>query len=760
MRSLARAIIRRRRWVLAAWLIVFAALVPLAGRLEQELEVAAQVGGSEAAGVERTLATRFASPFARHAVLVASGVPAPGTPAGNEVLRAVVTAVERVPGVTGTLSYLNVADTVFLGARALGTYLLVGLDPAGSRPDALVPPLRAATERLSATLRQAYPQAALRWTGEIPINFDLRRTSAEESARAEQRVLPLTLVLLLLAFNAVVAALLPLVAATLAIAITLGAAVLINTAWPLSILLQSIVSMIGFGVGIDYALLTVSRFREALAAGLDAESAAAEAAEHAGGTIALSGAAVMIGFASLLLVPLNEMQAIGVGGILVVGVSVLMAMTLLPGLLAWLGPRIDAGRILRMRNRSNPFAGWWRAWGRWVIGHSWLVLIVAGAPVVRLAWEAPRLRAELPRGNWLPAQMESARALDDLYRMNRSGVVNTMRVLVELPPGMTVHDSAGWLATRRITGIIAGDPRVSRVQSLTTILPLEAPNRALYATLPAAIRQSIVTGDGRATVVEILPHESAEFNDLTTFTRELRRLDAVVVSGVPGARMSVGGMPAFNVDYTDAIDSRIVRVVLLVVISTLLALMFGFRSVLIAVKALALNLLSVAAAFGAVVLVFQDGYGIRWVGLTEPLHGVFPAVPILVFCIVFGLSMDYEVFLVSRVAEARRHMGESDAIVEGLVHTGGVITSAAAIMIAVFAAFTLGDFLFVKVLGFALAVAVFLDATIVRVAIGPALLRLAGKWNWWPGDSLPLRRNALAVPNTADAAAPDKPEPK
>jgi RND superfamily putative drug exporter len=175
-------------------------------------------------------------------------------------------------------------------------------------------------------------------------------------------------------------------------------------------------------------------------------------------------------------------------------------------------------------------------------------------------------------------------------------------------------------------------------------------------------------------------------------------------------------------------------VVALVVGVTLVTLMVGFRSVLIAVKALALNLLSVATAFGTLVLVFQDGHGVRWVGLSEPLGAVFPAVPILVFCIVFGLSMDYEIFLVSRVREARRAgMGDDDAIVEGLARTGGVITSAAMIMIAVFAAFTIGSFLFVKVLGLALATAVLIDATVVRMAIGPALFKLAGRWNWWPG---------------------------
>jgi RND superfamily putative drug exporter len=206
-------------------------------------------------------------------------------------------------------------------------------------------------------------------------------------------------------------------------------------------------------------------------------------------------------------------------------------------------------------------------------------------------------------------------------------------------------------------------------------------------------------------------------------------------------------MPAFNADYEDAISGRMPLVIGLVLSGTLLALLVGFRSVLIPLKALALNLLSVAAALGAVVLVFQDGYGIRLVGLDAGMGSLFPALPPLVFCIVFGLSMDYEVFLVARVAEARKAgAGDTEAIAEGLARTGGMITSAAAIMIVVFAAFMLGDFLMIKVLGFALATAVLLDATVVRMAIGPALLRLAGRWNWWPGE--PATSGAQRPPST------------
>ncbi|MGI8619449.1 MAG: MMPL family transporter [Gemmatimonadaceae bacterium] len=734
MKRIAGFIVRRRKWIFGLWAFAALILIPPAARVERELEVAARVRGSEAEAVGDALRTRFESPFAQFALLVVTGVPAPSSSAGAAVLRSLVASVDSVPGVSGTFSYLDVSDTLFAGKNASGTYVVVGLDPADGRVDDMVVPLRTASQRIATRLRATHPGARLRWTGEVPINFDLRLTSADEARRAERSVLPLTLVLLLLAFGAVVAALLPLLAAALAITITLGAAVLINGVWPLSILLQNTVSMIGLGVGIDYALLTVSRFREGLAAGLDREAAAIETAEHAGTTVVLSGLAVMIGFVALLLVPLNELQSTGLGGLLVVGLSVLAAATLLPGILAILGPRVDKGSIFRRRAAAVGESRRWRAWGRWVVRNPVLVLVVAGAPVIALAFQSTRLNAELPRGNWLPPHMESARALSDLSAMDRGGVVNSLRVLVDLPSGVTVLDSAGWAAARRVTARLRADRRIGRVQSIATVLPFDQPSELFLAQVPNNVRRALVTADLSGFVLEVVPNGDVAFNDLTQLTRDLRALDHSAISGVPGTRIRVGGMPAFNADYIDVIGKRFFGVVTLVVLATMIALMAGFRSVLIPVKAVALNLLSVAAAFGALVLVFQDGHGSRLLGMTEPLHGVFPAVPILVFCIVFGLSMDYEVFLVSRVAEARRTHADSDAIIEGLARTGGVITSAAAIMIVVFAAFTLGDFLFIKALGFTLAVAVLLDATVVRIAIGPALLQLAGRWNWWPGD--------------------------
>jgi RND superfamily putative drug exporter len=232
----------------------------------------------------------------------------------------------------------------------------------------------------------------------------------------------------------------------------------------------------------------------------------------------------------------------------------------------------------------------------------------------------------------------------------------------------------------------------------------------------------------------VLPASSVSLRDQVNWVRELRKTGALALTGVPGATLLVGGIPALNADYETIIRDRFPSVTALIVGGTLLALLCGFRAIFVALKAIALNLFSVAASFGALVLVFQDGRGSRFLGVPGGTGSVFPLVPIVAFAIVFGLSMDYEVFLVARVLEARRSgLSEMEAIPEGLARTAGLITSAAAIMIVVFAAFTFGSFLVVKMIGFTLAVAVLIDATLVRIVIGPALLRIAGDWNWWPG---------------------------
>jgi RND superfamily putative drug exporter len=740
-RSFAETIVSRRVGVVLLLAAAGAALLPLAPRAEDALDVSGRIRGSESAAVEEVLATRFESPFARSAVAVLSGVPSPDTPAGGEALADLVATLGEIDGVTGTWSHLDQADSFFVGSGG-GTFVIVGLDPQAS-PDALVARLREEGLVVATRLGQRFPGAALRWTGEPVLNIDFRRASAEEVRAAEARALPLTALLLLVAFGSLVATALPLVAGSLAVGFTLGAAVLLTRWWPLATTLQVVASMLGLGLGIDYALLTVSRFRESRVGGRGAEDAAADACRHAGGTVALSGAAVAIGFAGLMLVPVSELRSLALGGLLVVGASVLIAVTLLPALLAWLGPRIDRGRLpwRRSGDPSTRAAEAWRSWGRWVWRHPILVLLVAGTPLLFLTAQAPRMRTGMPDGDWLPTSMDSTAAVRDLKAMGRSGLVQEVRVVIHLPEEAFALGAEGWQALRRAEETLAADPRVARVQSLSGVAGDRADDLAYVSFLPGFLKHCFISGEGDAGLLSLVPREGVSPAAMAGLVRELRRADPAALTGLDGARLQVGGLPAFNVDYDDAVAGRFGGVVAVVIGATLLALFFAFRSVLIPLKAVALNLLSVGAAFGALVLVFQDGHGASWVGLTGATGSVFPAVPILAFAIVFGLSMDYEVFLMTRVAEAGRSgLDEGEAVAEGLARTGRVITSAAAVMVAVFGAFAAGGFLLVKMLGFALGVAVLLDATLIRVAVGPALLRLGGRWNWWPGAGVSAGR--------------------
>jgi RND superfamily putative drug exporter len=735
---IAKFLVRRRGRVALAWSVLLVTLIPQARHAAARLETGARVEGSEAAAVEQLMSGPLATNVARFAVLVVTGAPSPTSPDGAAVLRHIVEPLDRMPGVTRTLSWLNRPDSLFLASNGQGFLIAVGLTSA-STADYMVPPLRALTETLARSMRPEHPDIQLRWTGESPLNVDLRRASGADLRRAEMTALPLTLGLLLLGFGAITASLLPIISGTLAITISLGAAALLTRVLPLSILLQSVVTMLGLGLGIDYALLMVNRFREARAAGATPDEAAETALRHAGHTIFLSAATVGLGLTAMLTIPRNDMRAIAVGGLLVVTASALLATTLLPGLLSWCGPRIEWGRLHGRGDGSGPDR--WRRWGTWVTTHPWTALVAGLAPLLLLAAQAFGLRTGQPRGNWVPATMESVRALDDLGAMGRRGVVQMVQVVLELPDGASLRRSAGWQSLTRLAQALEADPRVARVRSLASLARDAGVGRSVFAFLPDSVMQGLVSADARLARLEVLPRESASSDDLDALVRDIRRTGADR-AGLAGARVLVGGTPGFNTDYQDAVTGRFRSVAVFVIVTTLVALLAGFRSILVPVKAIALNLLSVASAFGALTIVFQHGHGGWLFGVDEPVGAVYASLPVMVFCIVFGLSMDYEVFLLSRVKEARQ-AGRDDraAIVEAVGTTGRVITSAAAIMLVVFAAFTLGEFLLIKMLGFALAVAVLLDATVIRMLIGPALLHLAGRWNWWPES--PIREPAV-----------------
>jgi RND superfamily putative drug exporter len=418
---------------------------------------------------------------------------------------------------------------------------------------------------------------------------------------------------------------------------------------------------------------------------------------------------------------------------------VLICTCILPWVLGLLGVRVNSWRLhLPGRWQSRPDGilaspkARWRRWGHAVTGRPWIALLAAGLPLLVLAFQARRISPGLPPGNWLPAGAESVQALHSLEGMERSGIVQSLRVVLELPRSASPSTPAGWMAVSRLVDYLAKDSRCSEVISLAT-LSGDAQDPGILIQLPDETRRSFLRDDGLATLIEVLPAAAVTPGEQIRWVRELRSADIQKISGIAGAAIRIGGIPAINADYDAVVKERLPRVMAGVVMGSLAALLVGLRSLFAAIKAILLNLLSVAASFGALVLVFQDGYGSRLLGVAGATRSVFPIIPILSFAIVFGLSMDYEVFLVSRVLEERRKgLSERAAVIEGMASTAGLITSAAAIMIAVFAAFMLGNFLIIKMLGFTLAVAVLIDATVVRMVIGPALLQIAGDWNWWP----------------------------
>ena len=736
----------RRFWVAGVVLAAAIALLPFSFHAERHLETATRVEGSQAEGVRQELADRFRSPFVDRVVLVVQGLPPADSDEGEQALATIVAKFRDETGVSGVVSHLELRDPIFLG-RGGGTFVLVGLASSEGPVESLVPKLHELASSLENQLRSRYPGVKLELTGEIPLNFDIRKASADDVRRGESLVIPATLALLLVAFGSLVAALIPLAVGQLSIAATLAITGLLARRWHLSILVQNLATMLGLGLGIDYALLMVSRFREAISAGHDGPTASIMAARRAGRTLLISASTVAIGFLALLTVPISEIRSIGVAGFLVAGISVLLTNTVVPAVLALLGRRINGGRMPftpRLdADRPGRTGNRWRKWGKVIVAHPWLALLLAGSPLLLLAWQAKRLDTSVPNGDWLPGSAESVQALHTLEQMDRAGVVYSIRVLVELPTDSIAQTDAGWNALDHLSKRLASDPRCARVISITTIAE---GNRASLTDLSRETRRTFLSSDGRAALVEVLPAGSVSLRDQVDWVRELRKTGAANLTGVRGATLQIGGIPALNADYQTIVEDHFVPVTALVVGATLLALLAGFKSLFASVKAIALNLLSVAASFGALVLVFQDGHGSSFLGVRGGTGSVFPLVPIVAFAIVFGLSMDYEVFLVARVLEARRNgLSEKEAIPEGMARTAGLITSAAAIMIVVFAAFTFGNFLVVKMIGFTLAVAVFIDATLVRIVIGPALLRIAGDWNWWPGGLVTARRAHVAA---------------
>ncbi|HZH02952.1 MAG TPA: MMPL family transporter, partial [Myxococcaceae bacterium] len=566
-------------------------------------------------------------------------------------------------------------------------------------------------------------------TGRVAFVRAFDRLLERDLILAELISFPLALLVLLRVFRTWIAALLPVVVGGFAVLSGVAGVLLLSHVTDMAQYTLNVVSLIGMGVAIDYSLFIVSRFRDELDQGASVEDAVVRTVDTAGRAVAFSGLAVAVGLAGLLFFRGSYLSAMGVGGALVVAFGVLYALTLLPAILSWLGPRVNWGRV-PFPKRTRP-VGVWRGIATWVMRHPvWVLiptlglLLAFGAPFRRLQLAATDITA-------LPPDAEPRRGAEALARLFPREAATRILAAVEFPSGEPftperVGSLFDWSRS------VAALPGVVGVESIVDLDPSLGRERyASLAQLPPVLRppelkpalEAFLTG--KVAVLQVLTSlhpSSAEARDLVRRLRESR--------AVGDGTLRVGGQTAGDVDAARFIRAKTPVAVGFVMGVTAVVLFILLRSVLLPLKALVMNLLSIAGSFGALVWIFQEGH-LRGLLRFEP-GAIEPSLPIVLFCILFGLSMDYEVLLLSRVREEYLRTGDNThSVAEGLERTGGLITSAAAIMVAVFAAFSLASAVAVKAMGVGMAVAVALDATLVRVLLVPAMMRLMGDWNWW-----------------------------
>src|SRR5438874_2671984 len=741
-------LVRWRAGVIAVWTALALLFAPRATHVQQVL--ALRGGASEtteSARASELLKQAFPSPFADYVAIVVHGPVRWTNQRFGVVLDTLKAATERRPYVSQVISVRSIGESTFVSRDRRTTFLIAALTPEFTSEinKSVIPDLR---DKIRSALAQA-PGAdgfEVKLTGFPALDHDVRTISAEDTERGEAQALPLTLVVLVVAFGALVAAMLPVIVGVLAITIALGLVTVAAHYLPMSVFVLNITTMVGLGVGIDYSLLIVTRFREELNRGLSPVDAAVRTIETAGSAVITSGITVVVGFAALVWTPLSDTRSVGVGGLLVVLAAVLLATTFLPALLAVLGRSIDRPRWLaRPLARFHAPTGWER-WARWLGHRPWRAVAVGGTAIALLTSPLTQIRLGLPATNWFPPESESARGLEALRDMGASGVIQPVRVVVQIPEGESALSARRLPGLKALTDSIRKDPRVREVRGVASVkAAMSTLQLAIYYSEPDQVRaknpkffDAYLSPDNRVTLLDVIPADTVSLTGLMDVVRRVRGIVGHSIRGLAGAEILVAGFAASNVDTQHQLMRQFPKTVGLVLGITAFMLFWAFRSLLVPVKAVLLNLLSVGGAFGLTVLVFQHGYGGRFFGLEGPTEAIWAVVPVLVFAIVFGLSMDYEVFLLTRVKEVFDKTGRNDhATMEGLSATASTITSAALIMILVFGTFAFTRVLAVQLIGFGLAAAVLLDATLIRMVLVPAIMHIAGRWNWWPGVRAP-----------------------
>jgi RND superfamily putative drug exporter len=729
---------RRARLVL----IAAAVLLVVAGLYGSTVEDHLPAGGLEVPGSESDLAARdaakrFGIGSADVLVLYANpDGPVRDALFGSQIIDALQPVLED-PGVVGATTVYETDQAALVSLDGKETLVLLSL--AGTSAEKLV-----TFKRIEPLLREVEEPIDVKVGGLVAFTLMVQAASREDAAAAERFALPIAALLTLFFFRSVVAALVPVLLGAVSLA---GAAALVRLAsnvTEISIFAMSIGAFLGLGLSIDYALLMVQRFREELGRGRDVVDAVAMTLDTAGRAVWISGLTVVVSLAALTPVPLPVLRSVTVGGVLVVLSALAAALLLLPALLGLLGPRINVGAIGKIPDQVRPSPFWHRVGG---LSMRHPVLFTFGCVVLLLSLATPmlRMKSAMPDSRALARQTEARlvdEALGDPRRFDPGGAA-AIPVVVDTAGAPT--DPANLRLLRAYAERLAELPGVEAVRSAFDALDPDAMDEAALAaaaaTEPTATKLRRMADERGALLV--VEHGSPWRSDPSA--NLVRQVRAVPRDGL-AAR--VGGPTAQMVDMLAALGRYGPISVALVASLNFLILLAAFRSIAVPVKAILMNALSLSASYGLLVWVFQDGHFASWLGF-DPVDGIDPTIPVVMFAVVFGLSMDYEVFLLSRIQEEwRRTRDNRTSVLFGVARTGRTITSAALVLLVVVGAFAAGDVVYVKQIGIGIAAAIALDVTIVRALLVPAAMQLLGDWNWWAPKW--MRRNE------ADVVAPSE----
>ena len=736
---LGRFAYRRRWWVLAAWALFVLLAIPFAPRAPAALRAGGfSLDDLESAQARATLVSELgAPPSALVLVYESTGDARAGDPAFEGAVRGATAGVTAAPYVRQVASHLLAPVQVSADRRV--AYDVVLLDIAPDDSPAALPGIEAALRTV--------PGVSVTLAGGPAFYGDIQRVSEADLRRAELVSLPLAAIALLLVFGSAIAAGVPLLIGGATVVTTLGVIFGLASLTPMSIFVLNLATLLGLGLGVDYSLLMLSRFREELAhrtpPGTRADAEAVEAAVRvtvatAGRAVFFSGLTVLLGLLGLVLFEFMILRSVGIAGALVVGIAVAAALTLQPALLSVLGSRVDTFAIREVRPGSGSEGAWARL-ARRVMRHPLRVffptlglLLVLGTPFLHVRFNAPDATI-------LPESVPSRASFETLVRSFGEGAFAPLTLAVRTVGPAT--NAANIARLYEYSRRLAADPRVARVDSLVDVDPRIglAQYQLLYASpggppdrFTATALAATTKGD--LTAFTVTTGYGPNRDEARALVRDLRDPTGLLAPPA-GVRVSVGGGAADVSDTVSRIAADFPRTGLFIVLTTYLVLFLLLRSVWLPLKAIIMNTLSITAAFGALVWVFQDGNLSRLLGF-QPLGFVETTLPVILFCVLFGLSMDYEVFLLTRMKEAWERTGDNtEAVAQGLERSGRIVTSAALIVVVVAGSFVFADIVLIKALGLGVALAVAIDATIVRALLVPATMRLLGKWNWW----LPVR---------------------